>query len=557
VTSRGDRTALTGLSTGDEAPPSAPDENPAQPGAVATGWRARVRQLIRWRPTLEQLAVLLLGLLVLLVHDVEYMLRQSFWADEAWVAVSTRFPLSQLPVTTSSSPIGWSMLVRLVTVSGTQTSRLLPLAFAGAAVVTAYWFARGIGWRWEVASVTAGLAAALGVLLVPGMLVRDDLKQYTAEAFTALLTLALTSRLERKWSRAGLVALSISVWAGMLFSNAVAFVGIAAFAAVCIIQAARRAWRRLAEAVVAGGCTGILVLAVYEAFDARAMTPLNVSTYWPHFFLPVSQGLRANAAFVIGHFEGVRADFGLGPWWLAVPLVVAGLVTMVRLGRPATALAVIVLWPEMLTLSALKKYPFLNLRTSTFLFAITVVVAAIGLVGLCSLLRPRLTGWVAAGLGAVAVIAFAIGAQPYVRSHPIPDEDVRGQTLYVAAHAAPHDVIVVSLASNWGFAYYWPSGQPAHRATSADMQQYVAYFPDQPRIVVASARDAAGVDAALSHALAEARPYRCARIWLVRTHVVRGEPAAWAAALRRHGQSSTRIGPGGLAVIQAGGSACR
>ena len=116
-----------------------------------------------------------------------------------------------------------------------------------------------------------------------------------------------------------------------------------------------------------------------------------------------------------------------------------------------------------------------------------------------------------------------MGAQPYVRSHTIANEDVRDQALYVTAHAAPHDVIVVSLASNWGFAYYWPTGQPARRVTTADMQQYVAYFPDQPRIVVASARDVAGVDTALSQALARVRQHRCARIWLVRTHLAHGE----------------------------------
>jgi hypothetical protein len=556
MSSPGDRTALTGMRAGDRAPSSAPDAISARPGAEATGWRAQVPRLIRWRPTLEQLAVLVLGLLVLLVHDVEYMLRQSFWTDEAWVAVSTRFPLSQLRETTSSSPIGWSALVRLVTVSGTQTSRLLPLAFAGAAVVTAYWFARRLGWRWEVASVAAGLAAALGVLIVPAMLVRDDLKQYTAEAFTALLTLALTSRLEREWSRWGLVALSISIWAGMLFSNAVAFVGVAAFAALCIIQAAHRAWRRLAEAATASLGTGVLMLAVYAAFDARAVMPLNASTYWPHYFLPLSQGLRASAAFVIGQFEGVRADFGLGPWWLAVPLVVAGLVTMFRLGRPATALAVIVIWPEMLALSALKKYPFLNLRTSTFLFAITVVVAAIGLVGLCSLLRPWLTGWLAAGLAVVAVIAFLVGAQPYMRSHQIPNEDVRGQALYVAGHAAPGDVIVVNLSSNWGFAYYWPTGTPARRADLVVKQEYEAYFPRQPRIIVARDRDLAAVNAALSQALARAKRHTCARVWLVRTHMNPSERAAWASALSGQGQSSTRVGRDGLSVIRVGGSSC-
>jgi hypothetical protein len=556
MSSPGDRTALTGMRAGGRAPPSAPDAISARPGAEATGLRARVRQLIRWRPTLEQLAVLLLGLLVLLVHDVEYMLRQSFWTDEAWVAVTTRFPLSQLPVTTSSTPIGWSVLVRLVTVSGTQTSRLLPLVFAGAAVVTAYWFARRLAWRWEVASVAAGLAAALGVLIVPAMLVRDDLKQYTAEAFTALLTLALTSRLEREWSRWGLVALSVSVWAGMLFSDAVAFVGVAAFAAVCVIQAARRAWRRLAEAATAGACTGVLMLAVYEAFDARAVTQLNASTYWHNYFLPVGQGLRASAAFVIGQFEGVRAYFGLGPWWLAAPLVVAGLVTMVRLGRPATALAVIVLWPEMLALSALKKYPFLNLRTSTFLFAITVVVAAIGLIGVCSLLRPWLKGWVAAGLAAVALVAFALGAQPYVRSHTIANEDVRDQALYVAAHAAAGDVIVVNLSSNWGFAYYWPTGTPARRGDLAVKQEYEAYFPSQPRIIVARDRDLAAVNAALSQALARAKRHMCARIWLVRTHMNPSEKAAWASAVSNQGQSSTRVRRDGLSVIRVGGSSC-
>ena len=115
----------------------------------------------RW-PIAEPLAVLLLGLLVLVVHDVGYLLRQPFWTDEAWVAVTTRFPLSQLPATTSSTPIGWSALLRVVTVGRTQTGRLLPLGFAGASVMIAYWFARRIGWRWPAASVTAACWPGLG-----------------------------------------------------------------------------------------------------------------------------------------------------------------------------------------------------------------------------------------------------------------------------------------------------------------------------------------------------------------------------------------------------------
>jgi hypothetical protein len=535
-----------------QAHPASPGTDPAQSSAAAPALRDRVRQTVRRGPAAEHLAVLLLGLLVLVVHDVGYLLRQPFWNDEAWVAVTTRFPLSQLPATTSSTPIGWSVLMRLVTVTGEQTSRLLPLAFAGAAVVIAYWFGRKLGWPRQEASVAAGLLAAAAVLLVPAMLVRDDLKQYTADACMALLVLALTSRLEREWSRPALVALSAAVWGGMLFSDASAFAGVAAFGAVAVVQLAQRAWRRLAEVAAVGAGTAVLMLGVYEGSDARAQVP-GLTAYWSNFYLPVGKGLHADIKFVTSHFSAVGAYFGLGPAWLVLLLVLAGLVTIFRLGRPATAITVVVLWPEMLALSAAQKYPFLDLRTSTFLFAITAAVAAIGVAGACSLLRPRLRGTLAAGLAALAVAAFVIGAQPYVRSHNIPYEDVRDQASYVAAHAARGDVIVVNLSSNWGFAYYWPTGVPGHRADPAVLQGYEAYFPDQPDIVVARTRDSAGVDAALAQAVA--REHTCGRIWLVRTHVIPAEQQAWITALRQQKLTATPVGHDGLSVINTGGCA--
>jgi hypothetical protein len=59
-------------------------------------------------------------------------------------------------------------------------------------------------------------------------------------------------------------------------------------------------------------------------------------------------------------------------------------------------------------------------RTSTFLFAVTVVTAAIGVVGACCLLRPWLRGALGATVAVAAVAAFALGAQPQLRGHPIP-----------------------------------------------------------------------------------------------------------------------------------------
>jgi hypothetical protein len=516
---------------------------------------------LRSRLTAEHLLVLVLGLGVLVVHNVGYMLSQPFWNDEAWVAVSTRFPLSQLPETTSSSPIGWSFLVRIFTVGASESSRLVPLAFAGLAVVAAYWLARGLGWRGRADQVVAGGLAGLAVLLVPAMLVRDDLKQYTADACMTLLILALTSRLERTWSRRGLAALSVAVWGGMLFSDVAAFAGIAAFGALCVVQLARRAWGRLAEAVVAGAGTAVLMLAVYEVFDARAANALGASTYWDGYYVPLRQGLHPAWAFVTEVLGRLRVDFGLGPAWLALPLVLIGLVTIFWLARPATALAIAALLPEMIVLSAVKIYPFGDLRTSTWLIAITVAVAAIGVAGICALVRQGIRGeaaaWLASALvAAVAVAGFGVAAAPYVRGHPIPDEDVRDQASYVASHAAADDVILVNLNSNWGFAYYWPRGQPARRLTTVVRQGYVAYFPDQPRIVIAPNRDLAGVTTALKDALSLIRPRSCERIWLVRSHVIPSEQAAWQAALAAARLTAVVVGNHGLTILQPGGRAC-
>jgi hypothetical protein len=527
------------------------------PEPATTDQRARTA---KHQPAAEHLVAVFLGLLVLLVHDVPYLLSHSFWLDESWVAATTRFPLSQLPETTSSTPIGWSALLRLVTVPRTESSRILPLLFAGAAVVVAYWFARQLGWRSREAAVCAGLLAGIAALLVPGMLVQGGLNQYTADACLSLVVLALISRLEREWSRRRLITLSVAVWGGMLFSDGVTFVGAAAFLALCVVELVRGDLRRLAETGVAAVGTAVLMLGVYKVFDARAVGPgLYTSGSMRLYFIPLNSGLHAMVTFVTSHFSGAASYFGLGPVWLAVPLVIAGIVTIFRLGRPATALAVALLWPVLLAVNVVRRYPFLNIRTSTFLFAVTAVVAAVGLVGLCSLVRPLLKQWTIAALVAVAAVgaaAFAVNAEPSVRSHPLPNEDERQQTAYVAAHAASHDVILVNTSTAFGFAYYWPVGQPARRADRNVAQQYEPYFPDQPRIVVALSGQPSAVAAAVSQAVRQAALRSCAPIWLIRTHESVAEQAAWSAALGQKGLTVTAVGSDGLSVVRVSKLLC-
>jgi hypothetical protein len=531
-----------------------------QPAVTVTDDALDRPAVVGQRVPAESGLVLLLALAVLAVHNVGYILSQPFWNDEAWVAVTTRFPLSQLRETTSSTPIGWSFLLRLITVSGSETPRLLALVFAGLAVVAAYWLGRGLDWGTRPTAILGGALAGLGALLVPAMLQRDDLKQYTADACLALLVLALTSWLEQDWSRRRLALLSVTIWGGMLLSDMVAFAGVAAFTAVCLTQLARRDWRKLAEALIASVGTAILMGAVYEIFDRQAADVLGGSAHWDGYYVPIGQGLHASVAWIVMMTGRLRPDYGLGPVWLAVPLVVAGLVTIVRLGRPATALAAGALLPEMVLMSALKIYPYGDLRTSTALMTVIMVVAAIGVGGLCALLHHLLVrrAIAAAAISVVVVAALAacgVAARPYVRGRTIPAEDIRDQTRYVAEHARFAEVVLVNTSSNWGFAYYWPYGRPAQRKTTVVRQGYLAYFPGQ-RIVIAPDRNLTGVAEALQDALQLIRPGSCARIWLVRTHVSAQEQAAWVLALRQARLEAVPVGDDGLSTVAPGGRAC-
>jgi len=574
----------------EEAADSAPGSAPPQQPRAAETWPHRLGAALRPRLTLDHLLALVLGLLVLVVHNLTYVLRLPFWLDESWVAVTTRFPLSQLRAVTNSTPIGWTALLRVVTIPGTQSPRLLPLAFAGLAVVIAYWLGRQLGWPLRTAAVCAGVLAGAAALLVPAMLIRDDLKQYTADACLALLVLALTSRLERDWSRRRLVALSVASWGGMLFSQAVTFVGISAFAALCVVQLARRSWAQFREACVAAAVTGVLMFGVYEAFDASAAGDgLDGGAHMQYYFLPLGS-IHAAASFVVNRFDQASVYFGLGPSWLAVPLVVAGIATMFWLRRPVTALAFVLLWPIVLAVNAVRRYPFLELRTNTYLFALTAVVAAIGAIGVSSWLPravtwtaraarkrslpeqaagtnpgpPRRRPWYATAMAvwlACACVAagsgFAWAARPYMRVQPIPDQDMRGQTQYVFTHAASDDVILVDTTSSFGFAYYWPVGRPAQRLGAAVAQQYEPYFPSQPRIVVALNVDADGVDPAVSRAAQEARSRSCARIWLVTSQESPARWAEWTTALAQRALRASPVAAApGLYVVKVSGPGC-
>ncbi len=154
------------------------------------------------------------------------------------------------------------------------------------------------------------------------MLVRNDLKQYTADACLSLAVLILTSRLEQSWSRRRLVVLAIGVPIGMLFSHPTAFVGAAALVGVGLVQLVRRDWSKLRDALVAAAGAGAAMLGVYQMFDAQAVVP-GLTNYWHAYYVPLDRGLGASADLVEKTFDAIRPFIGLGPTWLVIVLTVA------------------------------------------------------------------------------------------------------------------------------------------------------------------------------------------------------------------------------------------
>ena len=488
-------------------------------------------------PGWEYLLVAALAGLVFVVHDVPWVLAQPFWLDESWVAISTRIPVTEVPDHTSATPVGFTLLMRAVSWTGDQGHRLLPLAFSAGSVAAAYCLARLLAWRDRRQAVLAGVLAGGAALLVPAALFRNDLKQFTAEAFAVLAVLALTANVERRWTRRSLVALAAGVVAAKLLAHTVVFVGSAAFFSLAVVAAAGRRWRQAGEVLAAGAAAAVGVVAIYLAFDRRSDT-VELQEYWRDFFPPRDRGWSGFQDYLVDHFEQIRPYLGLGETWLTALLVLAGIVTLAIAGRRAVALAVPVLLVEMLVTGAAKQYPLLDLRTSHFLLVTVAVVAALGVAGLAGL-AGRVPFLASLGVAAIAGALYVNETEPHLRGHTsIPASDVPSQVRYIEEHRRPGDAIAVNLRGGFGFGYYWRADRPRLTPQPDLLQGWSVSYPASSGIVVARHGNYPAIEAALRSAWRYARE-GSGRMWIVRSFTLF---EAWAPALDRYTVTTLDVG---------------
>ena len=488
------------------------------------------------------------GIATVLVHPVSQMLSRPYWVDEAWVADLTRASWSRMVAVGSPTPVGFIALAKLVPGSGQQHARLLTLGFSVLGVVVAYVLARGLAWESRLVGRLAGAATAFAVMMAPLSLVRNDLKQYTCDAFCALAIFAIGVITDRHdhvslWWLVGASAIAV------IFSSTSAFVSAAMFAGLLAAAVLQRTGRRVRDVLVAGGVAAA-ILAGYLLLVVQPKLSSGLKAYWAADYLHGSPLHVLSVSWT--RLDDLAPHIAM-PAVVFVALFLAGVYELVRLRASAVAVAVPLLWIEMMIVAVLQKYPFLQLRTSQFLLVSSLAVVAIGAVGLVRAAGARVHIAGAVALALIFGALFTAGSVKYVHRLGIAPEDVRSQTEYVAEHRRSRDVILVNDSANFGFSYYWPHGHVVlHRDSSgAGFRASVAGVD----AVFARDRTDAAVRDALREALDRWRSRGAgARLFIVRTHLHPVEVTAWKRAFTALGVKPVRVRVGGepLLVLEPG-----
>jgi hypothetical protein len=519
----------------DLAAPAAADRE----GAIRPPAASALRRRLAKPGVIDACLAVAVGLAVLLVHDVPYLLRQSFWVDEAWVADTVRAPIGLAHSLGLITPLGWTLLLRLVPFGGPERLRLVPLAFAALTAATGYLFGREL----RLTRFSTGILTGAAALLSPIMLVENDLKQYTAEAFACLVIWTLVARIENEWRLRRLVAIAAVASVGLLFASTLIFVGVAAVASLALECLVTRRYRRLIE--LAGAAAGMLMvsLVIYELVLRPEITP-KVVAYWASFYVPTRSASGAVSFIMLG-WHDLAAYMGFPSLIVDTVLALAGIAALIWLRRYALAAMLPVTLALVIVASAARKYPFGDPRTSTFWLVAVPVLMAVA-VAAAGKLGAKIDRRVPLLVTAAALAVWVPATNAYIRSHSIPVEDVHSEVTYLDAHFRHGDVVIVSYGASYGFAYYYPLANPSFPADPVGPNRHIPAYPGVPWIIVMRNRRAVDVAAALAEAKAKiaAEGGRVSgRIWIIRSHQTTTEIRAWRRDLAGDRVRAIHVGP--------------
>ncbi len=395
---------------------------------------------------------LLVGVAVYLrLHELG---ARDLWTDEAWVALAAMKPTARqaLAAGQSTPPLYLLTVWAAVQHWGHSEAVLRALSFAfGVGTVVVFWFLA----RYLV-EVPAALLGLTAVALSPALVYYSkELKQYSGDAFFAVLLLWLAERLRASQGQRGWLALVLAGVVGLGYSHALIFT----LPIVAVVLYATLPLRQSGRLTLAVVIWGLAFTAYYVLFFRQEMNPALVA-YWSQDF----PNLAGPGQFFqwLGPAAYRYGSYFLGKWgvvWGPV-LLAAGLVVMVRRRRARVVLYLLGPLVLAFTAACLHRYPFMahfgGNRLMLFSAPVLYLLVALGGWALFTRLSQHRQRWLALALTGVILVAMQPWAGIKSDLHPLDNrEQIQPLITYLEANRKPQDLVYVYYYAVAPFKYYY------------------------------------------------------------------------------------------------------
>lgn len=406
--------------------------------------------------------ILILGgiLAVAVIFRVWDLSARNLWTDEAWVALAALAPTpgEALTLGRSTPPFYTLSLWALVQFfgSGEAVLRVLSLGFGVGVVVLFRLAARRL--------VSPGVAwLSLTLVAISPVLVyfSKELKQYSGDAFFAVLAVWLAERLRDRPDRAGpWLSLALAGPLALGFSHGAVFV-LPTVLVVLWLEMPRSQRRRV---LGLGAFWGVAAVLFFVLFYRRQVDPELVA-YWAGDY-PDFSGLVPFLSWfggALGRYFHYFFHYFFAPswgWLWGVGGVALGFLALTRQGPRRLLLY----WggPLVLALaaSALHRYPFMGHFNGSRLFLFSApwlyLIASLGFVAVFSLLWRKPLRWPALALAALVLMTTQPLALTRENLQPQANrQELKPVVRYLNSHLRPGDGIYVYYHAIFPFKYYF------------------------------------------------------------------------------------------------------
>jgi 4-amino-4-deoxy-L-arabinose transferase-like glycosyltransferase len=404
-------------------------------------------------------------LYLLIIWGVAIILRlwdlsaRNLWTDEAWVALAALAPTPDAALTLGcSTPPFYTLTIwGLAQVFGGSEAILRSLSFAfGVGALILFWFvARRLTSR-PVSFVGLVLVAVSPVLVY----FSKELKQYSGDAFFALLVVWLAERLQDRPGLASWLPLALAGCLALGFSHGAVFV----LPAVLVVLWLKKPPSQRLWVAGLGACWGLALAAFYLLVYRHQVNPMLVD-YWAGEF-PDFSGVLPFVIWFTGalgryfHYFFHYFFFSTWGWLWGAVFTALGILAMAHKGPRRLLLY----WagPLLLTLvaSACHRYPFMGHYNGSRLLLFSApwlyLLTAAGLTEVFTWLWRRPQRWLAPALAALILIT----AQPLalIREDLRPQanrQELKPLAAYLESHLFPGDQIYVWYHAIYPFKYYY------------------------------------------------------------------------------------------------------